>query len=48
MKNSRVIRQYIDADSFGLFVDPGMMKPLGVAKDFCAACFDGKYPTELY
>lgn len=43
------IRQFIDADSLSYLSIEGMMKAVrGSGKDFCAACFDGKYPTELF
>lgn len=48
-KTVEQIRQYIDADSLAYLSTQGMMEAIGAnAKDFCAACFDGKYPTELY
>jgi amidophosphoribosyltransferase len=43
------IRQFIDADSLSYLSIDGMMKAVrGRSQDYCAACFDGKYPTELY
>lgn len=43
------IRKFIDADSLSYLSIDGMMKAVrGKGSDYCAACFDGKYPTELY
>lgn len=42
------IRQFIGADSLAYLSIEGMMKAVkGSNKDFCAACFDEKYPTAL-
>ncbi len=42
------IREYIDADSLAYLSIEGMMEAVkGSKKDFCAACFDGDYPTEV-
>ena len=41
------IRDYIDADSLAYLSIEGMMEAVkGSKEDFCAACFDGDYPTE--
>jgi amidophosphoribosyltransferase len=43
------IRQYIDADSLHYLSTEGMMRAVnGDHSQFCAACFDGQYPTELF
>jgi amidophosphoribosyltransferase len=43
------IRQYIDADTLHYLSIEGMMRAVnGSHEDFCAACFDGRYPTELF
>jgi amidophosphoribosyltransferase len=43
------IRQYIDADTLHYLSIEGMMRAVnGDHTQFCAACFDGKYPTELF
>lgn len=43
------IRQYIDADTLHYLSTEGMMKAVqGDHSQFCAACFDGRYPTELF
>ncbi|MGE0763186.1 MAG: amidophosphoribosyltransferase [Bdellovibrionales bacterium] len=43
------IRQFIGADSLAYLSIEGMMKAVkGDHHQFCAACFDGKYPTELF
>ncbi|MBX3021297.1 MAG: amidophosphoribosyltransferase [Bdellovibrionales bacterium] len=40
------IREFIDADSLAYLTTQGMMQAVrGDEKEFCAACFDGKYPT---
>ncbi len=42
------IREFIDADSLAYLSVEGMMRAVrGSAKEFCAACFDGNYPTPL-
>lgn len=43
------IRKFIDADSLSYLSIGGMMRAVrGESKDYCAACFDGQYPTDLY
>jgi amidophosphoribosyltransferase len=43
------IRKYIDADTLHYLSIEGMMRAVkGNHSEFCAACFDGKYPTELF
>ncbi len=42
------IREFIDADSLSYLSVEGMMKAVhGSEKEFCAACFDGNYPTSI-
>lgn len=42
------IREYIDADTLSYLSIEGMMEAVkGSKKDFCAACFDGDYPTQV-
>lgn len=46
------IREYIGADSLEFLSMEGMMKAIdlknnGSASDYCLACFDGEYPTEI-
>ena len=42
------IREFIDADSLAYLSVEGMMKAVkGNSKEFCAACFDGNYPTPI-
>ncbi len=42
------IREFIDADSLAYLSVDGMMRAVrGSSKEFCAACFDGNYPTPL-
>ena len=43
------IREFIGADTLAYLSIEGMMKAVrGDHQNFCAACFDGKYPTELF
>lgn len=43
------IRKFIDADSLAYLSTEGLMKAVNsTKKEYCAACFDGNYPTELY
>lgn len=43
------IRQFIGADTLAYLSIEGMMSAVkGSSSEFCAACFDGKYPTPLY
>lgn len=46
------IREAIGADSLGYLSEEGMMDAFSSAdltgEDFCNACFNGKYPTEIY
>jgi amidophosphoribosyltransferase len=42
------IREFIDADSLAYLSVEGMMKAVrGSESEFCAACFDGNYPTKI-
>lgn len=42
------IREFIDADTLAYLSVEGMMRAVnGSEKQFCAACFDGNYPTPL-
>lgn len=43
------IRNFIGADTLAYLSTDGMFKAMqGSGKDYCAACFDGNYPTPLY
>ena len=43
------IREFVGADSLGYLTVDGLLKSVkGDQNNYCAACFDGKYPTELY
>ncbi len=45
----REIQEYIEADSLRYLSIEGMFQALKKnSNEFCAACFDGKYPTSLY
>ena len=47
-KSLEGIRQFIDADSLAYLTIEGMMRAVGAAKEgYCAACFDGNYPTDI-
>jgi amidophosphoribosyltransferase len=42
------IREFIDADTLAYLSVEGMMRAVnGTPKEFCAACFDGNYPTPV-
>lgn len=42
------IREFIDADTLAYLSVEGMMRAVrGDSKEFCAACFDGNYPTVI-
>ena len=42
------IRRYLGVDSLGYLSLKGMLKlSKHPARDFCTACFSGKYPTRL-
>lgn len=42
------IREFIDADSLAYLSVEGMMEAVrGSKSEFCAACFDGNYPTKI-
>jgi amidophosphoribosyltransferase len=48
MKSLEGIREFIDADSLAYLTIEGMMRAVGAGRDgYCAACFDGSYPTEI-
>jgi len=48
-KNVEEIRQFIEADSLAYLSVEGMMVAVGGKKTgYCAACFNGEYPTGLY
>lgn len=41
------IRRFVEADSLAYLSTEGLYAALKSQSDFCAACFDGKYPTIL-
>ncbi len=41
------IRESINADALIYQTIPGMVKAIGAERNFCTACFSGKYPTEI-
>ena len=47
-KSVEEIREYLDVDSLGYLSLPGMLSMHSLnGRDFCAACFSGKYPTKI-
>ncbi len=43
------IRQFIGADTLGYLSREGLFKAMQTGENkYCAACFDGRYPTKLY
>ena len=46
-KNVEEVREYIEADSLSFLSTESLMKS-GDRCEMCMACFDGKYPTDLY
>jgi amidophosphoribosyltransferase len=43
------IRKFVGADTLGYLTVEGLLKAVRAdSKTFCAACFDGKYPTAIY
>jgi len=47
-KSVEQIRKYLDVDSLGYLSLPGMLSLHSLnGKDFCVACFSGKYPTKI-
>lgn len=48
-KHTEEIREYIGADSLAYLSDQDLFKAVeGTEEEFCAACFTGKYPTDLF
>jgi amidophosphoribosyltransferase len=51
-KSVEEIREYIGADSLAYLSEPNMMRAFGIQDGadhgHCNACFNGKYPTEIY
>lgn len=47
-KSVEEIRKYLDVDTLGYLSLPGMLSMHSLnGRDFCAACFSGKYPTNI-
>ncbi len=47
-KSVEQIRQYLDVDTLGYLSLPGMLSMHSLdGRDFCVACFSGKYPTKI-
>ncbi len=46
-RNVEEIRAFIEADSLGYLSLDGLFAPFQDPEGFCAACFDGKYPTDI-
>ena len=47
VKNPKEISDMIGTDSLAFLSLAGMMEAIALGNQVCAACFDGKYPTEL-
>lgn len=48
-KTTEEIREYIGADSLAYLSEESLFKSVnGSQEEFCAACFNGKYPTDLF
>ncbi len=48
-KTVKEIRDFIGADTLGYLSTEGLLRSVNSnASRFCAACFDGKYPTKIY
>jgi amidophosphoribosyltransferase len=45
-KSLEEIRQYVEADTLGYLSEAGLMEAVGNS-GYCAACFNGQYPTPL-
>ena len=41
------ICEYLGADSLGYLSVEGLLSPYANKQDYCAACFTGKYPTDI-
>jgi amidophosphoribosyltransferase len=41
------IRRYIEADSLGYLSIEGLLSPFPNARDYCTACFSGRYPLDV-
>jgi amidophosphoribosyltransferase len=50
MQSLENVRKYVEADSLAYLSMRGMLEAVKseAQKDFCAACFDGEYPTQLF
>ncbi len=46
-KDIETIRKFLGADSIGYLSEAGLLSPFKEGKNFCKACFSGKYPTSL-
>jgi amidophosphoribosyltransferase len=47
-KSVEQIREYLDVDTLGYLSLPGLLSlPSLDGRDFCVACFSGKYPTKI-
>jgi amidophosphoribosyltransferase len=47
-KSVEQIRRFLDVDTLGYLSLPGMLSMHSLnGRDFCAACFSGKYPTKI-
>jgi amidophosphoribosyltransferase len=50
MQSLENVRKYVEADSLAYLSMRGMLEAVKseAQKEFCAACFDGQYPTQLF
>jgi amidophosphoribosyltransferase len=47
-KSVEQIREYLDVDTLGYLSLPGMLSMHSLnGRNFCAACFSGKYPSKI-
>jgi amidophosphoribosyltransferase len=42
----KTIRDFLQADSLGYLSEEGLLSPFDNQRDFCTACFSGRYPVE--
>ena len=48
-KTTEEIREYVNADTLAYLSEDGLMEAVeGQKTGYCSACFNGKYPTDLF